>query len=141
MKEKIIKSKGRKLITSGLYSLPKTTKLERAIYYITCEVISLEKDSRLESDEIERDFAKVFLDEYENVLKQLKNFKQMKEGISALFKYINIFYDDDKCIHHYSFKENYGDEYIEPSKGDDEEIQKMIKIMKVYEDDENNQKA
>lgn len=141
MKELKMKSKARKFIASVFYSLPKTTKLERAIYYIVCEIISLEKDSRLESNEIEREFAKIFLNEYENVLKHLKNFKKIKEGISALFKYINIFYDDDKCIHHYYFKENYGNEYIEPSKEDDEAIQGMIKIMKRYEDEENDRKA
>lgn len=144
MKEEIMRGK---LIASGVIS---KTPLDGAIYTIENDVSELKCEIKQATNEIQREFIKIYLNEYENVLKHLKNFKKIKEGISALLKYINIIdtafydnyiYDNYKCIHHYYFKENYGNEYIEPSKEDDEAIQEMIKIMKRYEDDENNQKA
>mgnify|MGYP006992305283 CR=1 FL=1 len=141
MKEETMRGE---LIASGI--IPKSTPLDRAIYTIESNVMVLKEEIRQTTNEYEREFIKIYLSEYENVLKQLKNFNKIKDGISTLLKYINIldtgiFDDNYKCIHYYFFKENYGNEYIEPSREDDEKIQEMIKIMKEYEDDENNQKA
>lgn len=126
-KEEIMRNE---LIGSGTISI---TPIDRAIYIIKDNVMEIKHEIKQTTNETWREFTKIYLSEYENVLKKLEQCKKLKEGISAMFKYINIFdVDVDDAMHQYSFNENFG-EYIESSKEDDEKIQEMIKAMKEYE--------